>query len=122
MAKQIRELQAAPKEHAGPIKDLSAQLNRVVSEAFAARQQLHQAEAAHLQQRLAGIDQTLKTRERLSKEIIDRRVKIMEAEGIPPEDVLPSSETVARVRALADEAYRRHDEITAEEAAQQSAS
>ena len=47
---------------------------------------------------------------------------IMEAEGIPPEDVLPSSETVARVRALADEAYRRHDEITAEEAAQQSAS
>jgi hypothetical protein len=44
---------------------------------------------------------------------------IMEAERVPPPDVLPSPETVARVRDLAAEAFRRHEEIEAEEAAQQ---
>ena len=43
---------------------------------------------------------------------------VMEAERIPPPDVLPSPETVERVRALADEAFRRNGEIAAEEASQ----
>ncbi|HET7380567.1 MAG TPA: hypothetical protein VFJ24_11035 [Gaiellales bacterium] len=43
---------------------------------------------------------------------------VMEAERIPPPDVLPSPETVERVRALADEAFRRNREIAAEEASQ----
>jgi hypothetical protein len=75
LATQIRELQTAPKEHAGAIKDLSAQLRRVVGEAFAERQQLHRAEVGQLQQRVAGIEQRLKTRGQFSKEIIERRIK-----------------------------------------------
>jgi hypothetical protein len=43
---------------------------------------------------------------------------VLDAEGIPPADVRPSEETVARVRALCAEAFRRHDEIAAEEAAE----
>ena len=46
-----------------------------VSDAFAARQKLHQAEVGQLRQRLRAIEQTLKTGQRLSKEIIDKRVK-----------------------------------------------
>jgi hypothetical protein len=42
---------------------------------------------------------------------------VLEAEGIPPADVRPSPETAERVRELAAEAFRRHDEIAAEEAA-----
>lgn len=75
LAQQIRDLQTAPKEHESAIKDLSDKLRRAVTEAFAARQLLHQAEAAQLQQRTAGIQQTLQTRDRLNKEIIDKRVK-----------------------------------------------
>lgn len=43
---------------------------------------------------------------------------VMEAERVPPPDVLPSPETVERVRALAEEAFRRNGEIAAEEASQ----
>ncbi len=75
LARQLRELQAAPEAHAGPIKDLTALLHKVVTEAFAARQALHQAEVAQFQERVADIQQTLKTRDKLSKEIIDKRVK-----------------------------------------------
>src|SRR4029079_15513476 len=71
----IRELQTAPKEHEWAIKDLSAQLRRAVTEAFASRQQLHQAEVGQLQARIAGIQQALKMRDKLSNEIIDKRVK-----------------------------------------------
>jgi hypothetical protein len=46
---------------------------------------------------------------------------VLDAEGIPPEDVRPSPETAERVRALAAEAFRRHDEIAAEEAAEMKA-
>ena len=46
---------------------------------------------------------------------------IMEAERIPPPDVLPSADTVERVRAIAQEALRRQDEVAAEEAAQSQA-
>ena len=43
---------------------------------------------------------------------------VLDAEGIPPADVRPSAETADRVRALAAEAFRRHEEIAAEEAAE----
>jgi hypothetical protein len=43
---------------------------------------------------------------------------VLEAERVPPPDVLPSPETVERVRALAEEAFRRNGEIAAEEASQ----
>ena len=41
---------------------------------------------------------------------------VLDAEGIPPADVRPSPATAERVRALAAEAFRRNDEIAAEEA------
>jgi hypothetical protein len=46
---------------------------------------------------------------------------VLDAEGIPPADVRPSAETADRVRALAAEAFRRHEEIAAEEAAEMKA-
>jgi hypothetical protein len=42
---------------------------------------------------------------------------ILEAEGVPPADVRPSPASAARVREVAAEAYRRDQEIAAEEAA-----
>ena len=41
---------------------------------------------------------------------------ILEVEHVPPHDVMPSQEALDRVREIADEAYRRHEEIAAEEA------
>src|SRR5207247_6706118 len=75
LAKVMRELNAEPEAHKAVLNDLNSQLRRAVSDAFAARQQLHQAELAQLQQRAAGIQQSLKARERLSDQIIDHRVK-----------------------------------------------
>jgi len=46
---------------------------------------------------------------------------VLDAEGVPPADVRPSPETAERVRTLAAEAFRRHDEIAAEEAAEMKA-
>jgi hypothetical protein len=43
---------------------------------------------------------------------------ILEAEGVPPADVRPSAASAARVREVAAEAYRRDQEIAAEEAAE----
>jgi hypothetical protein len=43
---------------------------------------------------------------------------VLEAEGVPPADVRPSPETAERVRALAAEAFRRDDEIAAEDEVQ----
>jgi hypothetical protein len=43
---------------------------------------------------------------------------ILEAEGVPPADVRPSPASAARVRAVVAEAYRRDQEIAAEEAAE----
>jgi hypothetical protein len=47
---------------------------------------------------------------------------VLEAEGVPPSDVRPSPETAERVRVLAAEAFRKDEEIAAEEAAQRAAS
>ena len=41
---------------------------------------------------------------------------ILEVEHVPPHDVMPSQEALDRVREIAAEAYRRHEEIAAEEA------
>jgi len=41
---------------------------------------------------------------------------ILEVEHVPPHDVMPSQEALERVREVAAEAYRRHEEIAAEEA------
>ena len=41
---------------------------------------------------------------------------ILEVEHVPPHDVMPSQEALERVREIAAEAYRRHEEIAAEEA------
>ena len=40
---------------------------------------------------------------------------ILEVEHVPPHDVMPSQEALDRVREIAAEAYRRHEEIAAEE-------
>jgi hypothetical protein len=42
---------------------------------------------------------------------------ILEAERVPPPDVLPSAETIVQLRELALEVFRRNDEIAAEEGA-----
>jgi 2-methylcitrate dehydratase PrpD len=44
---------------------------------------------------------------------------ILDAEGVPPSDVLPSQDAVARAHAVAGEAYRRNEEFAAEAAAHQ---
>jgi len=41
---------------------------------------------------------------------------ILEVEHVPPPDVMPSQEALERIREIAAEAYRRHEEIAAEEA------
>jgi hypothetical protein len=46
---------------------------------------------------------------------------ILEAEGLPPADVLPSPQTEERVMAVAAEAHRRQEEYLAEEAAERDA-
>ncbi|MDX6547420.1 MAG: hypothetical protein QOG33_970 [Gaiellales bacterium] len=45
----------------------------------------------------------------------------LEAEGLPPADVLPSPQTEERVMAVAAEAYRRHEEYLAERAPERDA-
>jgi hypothetical protein len=41
---------------------------------------------------------------------------ILEVEHVPPHDVMPSQEALGRMREIAAEAYRRHEQIAAEEA------
>jgi hypothetical protein len=53
-----------------------------------------------------------------SEQLLDA---ILEAEGLPPADVLPSPHSEDRMMAVADEAYRRHEEYLAEEAAERDA-
>jgi hypothetical protein len=43
---------------------------------------------------------------------------ILEVEHVPPRDVMPSQQALERVREIAAEAYRRHEEIAADEAAE----
>ncbi len=49
-----------------------------------------------------------------SKQLLEA---ILAAEGLPPADVLPSSQTEERLRDIAAEAFRRHEQFLAEDAA-----
>jgi hypothetical protein len=53
-----------------------------------------------------------------SQQLLDA---IMDAEGLPPEDVLPSPESADQVRSVVAEAFRRHEEFTAEESSERDA-
>jgi hypothetical protein len=86
---RIRAMQPAAPSNQAQIDKITADLQQAVAEAFAARQQLHEAELGQLQQRIAGIQQSLKTRERLSQEIIDRRVKDLLNPDLQWEDSTP---------------------------------
>ena len=77
LARQCRELATKAETSPEDAKQLQAfrdQLRTAVTEAFAARQQLHRAEMADLEQRMARVLQTLELRDRIQDEIIDRRV------------------------------------------------
>lgn len=58
-----------------PTDQLKSNLRQTVAEAFSLRQQLHQAELAAFQQRMAKVQQTIRTRDQLKDQIIDRRVE-----------------------------------------------
>lgn len=75
IAREIRDLRSAPEAHKLRIEELTQKLRRAVADAFGARQQLQQAEAAQLQERIASIRKDLQTRQKLSDQIIDRRVQ-----------------------------------------------
>lgn len=40
---------------------------------------------------------------------------VLEAEDLPPHDVMPSPQSAARIKEIADEAFRLHEEMAAEE-------
>jgi hypothetical protein len=75
LAGQIREVKAGPNPNQGTLDKLSADVRNVVGEAFALRQQLHQAELTELGQRMQRIQQTIEARGRISDAIIQRRVE-----------------------------------------------
>lgn len=66
-----KQLQDAP----APAAAVKATLRKAVAEAFTLRQQLHQAELAAFQQRMAKIQQTIRTRDQLKEQIINRRIE-----------------------------------------------
>ena len=78
LARRCRELATKAETSPEDAKQLQAfrdQLRTAVTEAFAARQQLHRAEMAEFQQRMARIQQTLEIRDRIQDRIVDRRVE-----------------------------------------------
>lgn len=101
LAQKVRRLATKADNSPAEAQQLQAvrnELRAVVTEAFAARQQLHRAELAELEQRMARVEQTLAVRDRIQDQIIDRRVDdllnpnlLWEAE--------PSSETSGPIRA-----------------------
>ncbi|MDB5336638.1 MAG: hypothetical protein JWN70_2257 [Planctomycetaceae bacterium] len=75
---EAQERQAADiaKQHrSAPNASLKSKLQQIVTEAFALRQQLHQAELSEFHQRMAKVQQTIQTRETLRDKIIKRRVE-----------------------------------------------
>jgi hypothetical protein len=75
LARQIEEQRTAAWPDKAKVETLSADLRRAVAAAFAARQQLHRAEVSQLQERTAAVQRNLEMREKLSEQIIDRRIK-----------------------------------------------
>ncbi len=53
-----------------------------------------------------------------SQQLLDA---ILDAEGLPPEDVLPSAQSAEAIRAIADEAFQRQAAFAAEQAAERDA-
>ena len=53
-----------------------------------------------------------------SQQLLDA---ILDAEGLPPEDVLPSAQSAEAIRAIADEAFQRQAVFAAEQAAERDA-
>jgi hypothetical protein len=75
LAKQLREMQSKQPPDKSQLDRVRTELRSAVAESFAARQQLHQAELAALQQRVQQIGQTIQSRSRIQDQIIDRRVE-----------------------------------------------
>ena len=57
------------------LSNLRKQLEDMVADAFAKRQQLHRVELAELEQRVQKVQASLEAREKIRKQIIDRRVE-----------------------------------------------
>ena len=74
-AQQLQQLRTNGKPQSRESTKLEQQLRKEVSDAFAARQELHQAEVASLQQRVSQLQQTMSARSRIQDQIIDRRVQ-----------------------------------------------
>lgn len=74
LAADIRQRAAAEKSESTRTKELRRELAQVVGAAFAARQQLLQAELGEFRQRMQRIEQTLEQRNRIRAQIIERRV------------------------------------------------
>jgi hypothetical protein len=72
--KEAAELARRIRSSPADAEQLKAALRLSVGEAFALRQQLHQAELADFQKRMAKVQQTIQTREQRRDKIIDRRV------------------------------------------------
>ena len=66
-----RRIQNSP----GGLGDADGSLRQTVAEAFALRQELHRAELAEFEQRMATVQRTIQTREQIKDQIIKRRVQ-----------------------------------------------
>ena len=64
-----------PAHNPATVKQLQDELRETVRQAFEARQNLQRAELAEFSQRLKGIQQSIEIRDRISQQIIDRRVE-----------------------------------------------
>lgn len=74
-ARQLLQLRGKGSPESREGSKLESQLRKEVADAFAARQDLHQAEVASLQQRIGQLQQTMSARSRIQDQIIDRRVQ-----------------------------------------------
>lgn len=87
-AELARQIRSAPMDG----EQLKAALRRSVADAFALRQQLHHAELADFQKRMAKVQQTIQTREEMRDKIIERRVNDL-LNPDTPWDTSPVSES-----------------------------
>ncbi len=74
-AKNLSDELRKPLPDPGKGDELKTQLRDVVKQAFEARQRLQRAELAAFAQRMKAIDESIESREKISQQIIDRRVE-----------------------------------------------
>lgn len=74
LANKVRQLQTKQPSDAQRVTKLEQELTKVVAAAFRSRQELLQSEVASLQQRAQGIQRSIEARNRVAKQIVDRRV------------------------------------------------